>query len=243
MNSKFLKITSFALILFSIVSCNVKRQEYQSTVSVSGTGTVLAQPDMARMNINFSHVAPTTTEAKSVVDQTMQQILMILQAEGVEDSQINTVSLNFDIEYVWRNGRMVRIGQRAQQTIVVSVNDIINNPERFPILLDKITAIDRVEVRNIQFDIETKTKFFAQSRNLAYQKALEKAEQYASLSGRKLGKALTISEERSRDVMQARPYMSNVLADAVELQSAREFHVPTGEREVTTEIFITFLLE
>jgi len=244
MNSKLLKITSFAFVLFSLISCSAKKQEYQSTVSVSGIGTVLVQPDIVRMNIDFSHVAPTTTEAKSVADQTMQQILKILLEEGIENKHINTIALNFDIEYVWRNGRMLRIGQRAQQTIVVAVNDIINNPERFPKLLDKITTFDRVEVRNIQFDIENKTEFFAQSRNLAYQKAHEKAEQYASLSGRKIGKVLAITEERSRDAMQARSLMSNVLREAEDFQTARSFpSVPTGEHEVTTEISVIFLME
>jgi len=243
MNRKFFTAVSFAFILFTLICCNAPRQERQSTVSVSGIGTVLVQPDMARMNINFSHVAPTTREAKSVVDQTMQQILKILQEENIEEKHVNTISLNYDVEYSWRNNRMVRIGQRAQQTILVTVNDIINNPERFPMLLDKITAIDRVEVRNIHFDIETKTEFFEQSRTLAYQKAFEKAEQYASLSGRKIGKVLTISEERNRDAMQVRSAMSNVLAEADDFQSARSFSVPTGERDVTTEINVTFLLE
>ncbi|MDR3061352.1 MAG: SIMPL domain-containing protein [Dysgonamonadaceae bacterium] len=145
-------------------------------------GTVLAQPDMVLMNVSFSHTASTTKEAKKAVEQTMQQILKILQEENVKDKFIKTISLNYDVEYDYRSGRRVRLGQRAQQTIVVIINDMINTPEKFSSILDKITAIDKVDVQDIKFDIENKTELFKQSRELAYQKAFDKALQYAELS-------------------------------------------------------------
>ena len=243
MNRGFFTVLSFVFMLFLLIGCDAKRQEYQDVVSVSGIGTVLVQPDVVQMTIYFSHVAPSTKEAKRVVDQTMQQILKILQEEKIEDKYIKTISLNYDIEYSWKNGRNVPIGQRAQQTIAVKVNDIINSPEKFPTLLDKITVIDKVEIHNILFDIENKTENFAQSRKLAYQKAFEKAEQYAILSGRKIGKVLAISEG-SREALQVRSFMSNQsLGVAKEFQSESSSSVPTGEREITTEINVVFLLK
>ena len=231
----------FSLMLFLLISCNSKVQETQNSVSVSGIGTVLAQPDMVVMNVNFFHTAPTTKEAKKVVEQTMQQILKILHEENIEDKFVKTKSLNYDVEYDYRNARRVRIGQRAQQTIAVIINDMINTPERFSSILDKITAIDRVEVQNISFDIENKVELFEQSRELAYQKALDKANQYAKLSGRKIGKVLTISEGVSRDVAQTR-------ANNLRLESTKEYlsdnsSVPTGEQGVTSEINVVFSLE
>jgi uncharacterized protein YggE len=108
-------------------------------------------------------------------------------------------------------------------------------------LLDKITVIDRVVIRDIRFDTENKTELFKQSRELAYQKAFDKASQYADLSGLKIVKALTISEERSRDILFG-AYQSNVAYRAAEL-SVPAASVPTGEQEVTSEIAVTFLLE
>ena len=224
--------------------CADNAPKNQSTVSVSGIGTVLAQPDMVQMNINFSHIAATTQEARQLLDQTMQQILRFLHEEKIDENHIKTISLNYNVATEWRNGRMVRLGQRAQQTLAVTVNDIINAPERFPNLLDKITAINGVEVDNIQFDIENKSALFKQSRELAYQKAFEKATQYAILSNRKIGKVLTISEERSRDIIQVRALMNNVAFDAQSDDFGfRSSSVPAGEREVVTEISVTFLLE
>lgn len=244
MNRKLLTGIAFSLILFSLASCNLKVRENQDSVSVSGIGTVLAQPDMVLMNVSFSHTAPTTKQAKTAAEQTMQPILTILKAENVEDKFLKTTSLNYDVEYEYRNGRRVTLGQRAQQTIVVTVNDMVNTPERFSSILDKITAIDKVEVQNIQFDIEHKTELFKQSRELAYQKAFDKARQYAELSGRKIGKVLTISEVVSRDVAQTRAFQNNLMfkEEALAMDSGGS-GIPTGEQGVSSEINIVFSLE
>jgi uncharacterized protein YggE len=237
---------AFSFIFFLLISCNssVQVQECQNSVSVSGTGTVLAQPDMALMHISSSHTAPTTKEAKKAVEQTMQRILKILQEENVEDKFMKTISLNYDVEYDYRSGRRVWIGQRAQQTIVVTINDMINTPERFSAILDKITAIDRIEVQNIQFDIENKAELYRQSRELAYQKAFDKAKQYADLSGRKIRKVLTISEGISRDVAYTRMFMNNArMTFAKEVADCDGSSVPTGEQGVTSEINVVFSLK
>ncbi|MDR1698326.1 MAG: SIMPL domain-containing protein [Prevotellaceae bacterium] len=245
MNKKNFTSTAFLLMLFLLISCNsrVLVQESQNSVSVSGIGTVLAQPDMVLMNIGFSHTAPTTKEAKKAVEQTMQQILKILQEENVADKFTKTIALNYDVEYDYSSGRRVRLGQRAQQTIVVTVNDMVNTPERFSSILDKITAIDKVEVQNIQFDIENKAELFKQSRELAYQKAFDKAKQYAELSGRRLGKVLTISEGVSQDVAQTRAFKNNLRLETADAFLAGSSSVPTGEQGVTSEINVIFSLE
>ncbi len=243
MNRKNFTGIAFLLMLFSLTSCNLRVQENQNSVSVSGIGTVLAQPDMVLMNISFSHTATTTKEAKTAAEQTMQQILAILKAENVEDKFVKTTSLNYDVEYEYRSGRRIRLGQRAQQTIVVTVNNMINTPEKFSSILDKITAIDKVEVQNIQFDIENKAELFKQSRELAYQKAFDKAQQYAELSGRKIGKVLTISEVISRDVGQTRAFQSNLAFKEEAFSLSDGSGVPTGEQGVNSEINIVFSLE
>lgn len=232
------------LVMFS-ASCNFNRQEMQDNVTVSGIGTVQAQPDVARLNVNFAHTAPTTREAKKAVAQTMGQILKILQEERVEDKDIKTLVLDYRVEYDYRNGRRVRLGQRAEQTIVVTVGNLKNAPERLASILDKIVALDKVEVQDIGFDIEKKTELFRKSRELAYQKALDKARQYAELCGRKLGKVLTISENISQDAEQRhnRWLMNNIVKEEAADFSSDGSSIPMGEQEVTTEISVVFSLE
>jgi len=241
MNKNRINTTLVLLAVFLLIGCKEKKQEDHSTVLVSGIGIVLVQPDMVQMNINISYTAQTMQQAKREVDIKMQQIMNVLKADNIEDKDIKTVSLSYDREIEYLNGRNVLIGQRAEQTIFVTMNDIINNPNRLPELLDKLTAIDRVIIRNIIFDTKDKTELFSQSRELAYQKALDKANQYAELSGQKIVKVLRISEERNRDILRVSS-MSNVAYDGAGYSTGAS-PVPTGEQEVITEILVTFLME
>jgi len=241
MNKNSINIALVLFAVFLLIGCNEKKQDEHSTVLVSGIGIVLVQPDMVQMNINTSYTAQTMQQAKREVDTKMQQIMNILKADNIEDKDIKTVSLGYDREIEYINGRNVLIGQRAHQAIVVTINDIINNPNRLPELLDKLTAIDRVVITNIIFDTKDKTELFSQSRELAYQKALDKANQYAELTGHKIVKALRVSEERNRDILRA-PAHSNVAYDTAGYSTGASA-VPTGEQEVITEILVTFLME
>lgn len=246
MKRNFFTVIVFTSLLLSSASCNLNLQESRDRISVIGTGTVLAQPDMARINVGFSYTKPTVTEAKNAAEQTLQRILEILRQENVEEKFVKTVTLNYDTEYEYRNGRRYRIGQRAQQTILVTVNDMIKSSERLSSILGKITAIDNVEVHDISFDIENKAELFKHSRELAYRKALDKARQYAVLSGRGLGNVLSVSEVESRDFAQQNRavynFAANMKQDAV-VETEYDAILPTGEQSISTEINVVFSLD
>lgn len=242
----FFTVIVFTSLFLSLASCNLNMQESRGRISVLGTGTVLAQPDMARINIGFSYTKSTVSEAKTAAEQTLQRILGILRQENVEDKFVKTVDLNFDTEYEYRNRRRYRIGQRVQQTILVTINDMVKSPERLSSALNKITAIDNVEVHNISFDIENKTELFKRSRELAYQKALDKARQYAELSNRRLGKVLSVSEVKSRDFIQNRAVQNlaaNMELKAEVTEDTFDVILPTGEQGISTEINVIFSLD
>lgn len=231
------------LVLLSLASCRPDGQGNPNSVTVSGIGTVQARPDMAEMDVSFAHTAQTTREAKAAVEQKMRQVMDVLQSEKIESKDIRTLTLNYEVEYEYRGGRRIRIGQRAEQTLVVTVHDLIETPERLSSLLDKLVALDRVEVQNIRFDIEQKADLFKQSRELAYGKARDKAMQYAELCGRKLGKVLTLSESMGEDVARGQSLMSNIAAESKAYFAAGEALVPTGEQGVTSRVEVVFSLE
>ena len=240
---KYYGTIAIAALLLSLASCRTGEQENPNSVSVSGIGTVQARPDMAELSIRFSQVSKTTKEAKAGVEATLLQVLDLLQAEKAEPQDIRTQTLNYGVEYEWRGGRRIRMGQRAEQSLVVKVKDLVNWPERLSAILDRLVAVDKVEVQDIRFDIDQKADLYRQSRELAFQKASEKARQYAELSGRKLGKVLMLREGYSRDVAQNQSLIYNVAAESKEYFAADESVVPAGEQGVTSEVEIVFALD
>ncbi|GMO59116.1 MAG: hypothetical protein Ta2A_04890 [Treponemataceae bacterium] len=240
MKTKSFCISIVALLIVAF-PCVAQTQQQQSTVSVSGAGSVMIQPDLVQVDIALSNIAKTTKLAKAELDKNVAIVLQIFKDVGIPDASVRTRSLTYAIEREYRAiGGYATIGQRAQQTFIVIVDDIKNAPDRFPTLLDKLAEVNSVTVNNIKFDVKDKEAIYKQSRELAYKKALDKAEQYAALSGQKVVQMLKVEESRDNDVVFARPApAAGVVSESA--PSARA-SVPTGESEVKTELRAEFLL-
>ncbi len=231
--------TIILLLIFIILSgCNNKNS--QSTVSVIGIGTVMAEPDLAEMTISLTYVAPATRQAQEEVNKMAARLFEIFKKAGIEDKDIRTTSLSFRPEYQYSNNRQTLVGQRAEQSVIVKINEINTNKEKLPRLLDEITSVDKVILQQINFGIKDKSELFSQSRELAYQKAVDKANQYASLSGVKVVKALSISEFESNNFYS--PIAQNK-ASFDYLSNSSAANLPTGELEITSQVSVVFLIK
>jgi uncharacterized protein YggE len=230
----------FAVVL--MLGCG-NQQHKQSTISVFGTGTVLAQPDVIQMSITLSNTAQTTKAAQETVSQMVRQALAILKEAGIEDKNIATASLTFNSEYEYTS-RRVLVGQRAEQRITFTIENIIDDNEKSSRIIDRLIEINGIELNQINFNVKSNTEYFIRSRELAFEKAVEKANQYAELSKLKVKKVLTISEDGYQQTSPLHNRAMNQLYEAEKATSdASSTIVPTGELEITTRISVVFLLE
>ena len=239
----------FALLLvmsvFFTTACNNKyEQQKQSTISVLGTGTVLVQPDMLQVSITLSNLAQTTKMAQDEVSRMVRQVLAILKNENIEDKNITTASLNFRSEYE-HYGRSVLLGQRAEQKIAFSIDDLNDDNEKISRIIDQLIMINGIALNHINFNIKNNTEYFVRSRELAFQKAVEKANQYAELSGLKIIKVLTLSEEGNQlfSPMQQNRFLNSLSYEMEAVMDTGSTIIPTGELEITTRISVVFLLK
>ena len=243
MKTKHFKVFFLVFIAVLLLSCNKGTgRQNQSTVSVFGTGTVLVQPDTIQMSITLSKIAQTTKMAQDEVSKMVKQALKILKDANIEDKNINTASLTFRSEYEYTNRRIL-IGQKAEQRITFSIDDI--NNEKVSGIIDQLIQINGIELDQVYFSVKNTTDYFARSRELAFQKAAEKANQYAQLSKLKIIKVLSVSEEGTQQISPMNNRFSNQqygFAEAAASDSASTV-LPMGELEITTKISVVFLLE
>jgi uncharacterized protein YggE len=231
------KIVSCAFVaLLCLAGCDKR----QSSIIVSGMGSVMAQPDTVQMHISLNKTAATTRQAQEEVGLMVRKALKILQDSGVEEKNIQTASLRFMPEYEWRgDGRRLLLGQKAEQTIIFSVGNLDGASG----VIDQLIEINGIELQHMQFSVKDNSALYVRSRELAWQKALEKAEQYAKLSGMKIAGTLSISEEGlpvSPVHSQARNMLYAAKAEAAADSSTA---LPSGEMEITSRVVIEFLLK
>jgi len=230
------------LITVFVLSCNNDKQN-QSTISVFGTGTVSVQPDVIRMSITLSNVAQTTKKAQEEVSKMVRQVMKILKDANIEDKNINTASLTFSSEYEYTNRRIL-IGQRAQQSITFSIEDIADNDEKASSIIDQLIQINGIELNQVSYSVKNTTEYYIKSRELAFQKAEEKANQYAELSKLKIIKVLSVSDQGTQQISALSNQFRRELADEMVLSASKVSTVlPIGELEITTNILVLFLLK
>jgi len=246
--NKFL-IGAMTLLTGTVLSVSsLKAQEINkdNTITLTGNGSVSIQPDMANISLSISYLAPTTRESKDKVDRSLKQVFSILRQERVEED-IKTTSLNYNTEYDYVNNKRVKVGQRVVQSIQVTIHNLAQSGEKLSTILDKIVSVNNVELQSIDFGLEKTEDLYKESRALAFGKAKEKAEQYASLAGRRLGKVLVITEEHSGDVAVKRYNKIRPLqAKSAMLggyEATKGSIIPTGEETIESTVTITFTLE
>jgi len=241
MKTKYFGVIFWVSIIVAVSGCG-KKIEDQSTISVFGTGTVSAQPDVIQMYITLSNVAQTTKTAQETVNRMVRQALAVLKEAGIEDKNIATASLTFNSEYEYTNMRIL-VGQRASQGITFSIDNIITDNEKVSRIIDQLIEINGIELNQINFNVKNNTEYFIRSRELAFEKAVEKATQYAELSKLKIKKVLSVSEEGYQQISPMNNRVINQVLEAQATSDTGSTIVPTGELEITTRILVVFLLE
>jgi len=237
----------FVLVLITVFvsGCNKENElQNRSSISVFGTGTVSVQPDVIQMTITLSNVARTTKMAQEEVSKMVRQAIKILKETNIEDKNINTASLTFNSEYEYYSNRRTLIGQRAQQTITFSIEDIYNDIDKASWIIDQLIQINGIELNQVNYSVKNTTEYYVKSRELAYQKAVEKANQYAELSKLKIIKVLSITDQGTQQVSPMSNRFNRQLAD-VTFAAADDGStvLPIGELEITTNISVVFLLK
>jgi uncharacterized protein YggE len=208
-----------------------------NTISVSGDGKVSAAPDMVTISITASEMADSTQQAKTAVDQKIQQILEILEQNNIPKEDIQTAELSLFPEYDWSQSGRSLLGQRATQRLNVDITGITEEAERTTRIIDAVAEVENIQIDSIQFDIEDKTSLFHDARKLAFQKAKEKAEELATLAGVELSRPVSI-EDTAVESFPPPLFRNMAVEDSAGLGGGGE--IPTGQLEVSVQIHILF---
>jgi len=239
---KHLALPVMLFAALSLLGCG--GGERQRTVVVAGVGTVRAQPDTIHMSIALRHTAASTREAQAEVTGMVRRAMEILHNAGVEERNIGTAFLRFSPEYEW--GPMGRnfLGQRAEQIITFSIDDIGADSERASAIIDRLIGINGIELLSMQFSVGDPAGLHYRARELAYQEAYEKARQYAALAGQRIVRVLDILEEGrgygSPFPVQARAGQRAMFAADAVAEAAGSTVLPAGEMEISSRITVVF---
>ncbi|MFI8828283.1 SIMPL domain-containing protein [Streptomyces sp. NPDC053431] len=172
------------------------QQEAPTTVTVTGNGTSSAAPDLAVLSVGVEATRKNAKEAMGAQKTAAQALLDALHAQGIEDRDIRTESLSLSPVYTQnKEGESKVTGYQAGQSFSAKVRDIDRAGQVIGAVSD--ATGDAGRINGVTFDVSDPTSLRAKAREAAHRNAQDKATQYAELSGRRLGRLISLTEGES----------------------------------------------
>ena len=198
---KFLCLGLSALIAITLIGCEPQiigtllQSQESGKIHVTGSGSVVSEPDIATLHLGVSVEKETVAEAREAAAAAMTGVIAALKANDIAENDIRTERFSIYPQYDYTdNGRVLR-GYSVNNTVSAKVRELENLSD---VIDDAAEAGgDIVVVNSIQFMVEDPTPLQAQARALAAKDAAAKAQTLAEASGVTLGKPVTITETTS----------------------------------------------
>lgn len=173
-----------------------KESNQQDRFSITGTGTVYAKADIANLQVGLRTGTKTTPAlATSESTKKMNDVVAVLKELGVEEKDIKTTGYSLNPVYNYTNQRgQELVGYEVTQNLTLKIRDLAKIGD----IIAKTTEKGANQIGGINFTIDDEFALKNQARELAIEKAKEKAELIAKQSGMKLGEVKSVYESQEQ---------------------------------------------
>ena len=230
------EIRSFGQPLASPIATN--------TISVSGTGDVVAKPDVATFSFGVTENAKAIQDAQNAADIKANAAIKAMTDAGVAAVDIQTTSYNINPHYDYTGGicspggictpsKSTLTGYDVSETVQVKVRDI----SKAGTLLATVGSLGVQNVDSLQFSIDKPDTIQAAARAKAITNAQTKANVLAEQLGVHLVRVTNFSEDNGAAPS---PIMYAAKAMSVSSDAAVAPTISTGQQKVTSSVTITY---
>lgn len=221
------------LTVFLSAMTYAQEQKQIPQINVSGEGKIKVTPDKVVVRFGVENLGKDATEVKKLNDETVDKVIKFIKKFGIPtaDYQTTNVSLNRTYDYDKK-----KYNFQASQSITITLKDITKYDSLMMGLVDN--GINNIS--NVEFQSSKIEEHKSAARKEAMKEAKHKAEDYVSVLGQKVGKALLISDNSS--VHYPQPMYKEMRAMAAGDSGPQET-LAVGEIEVIANVTVSFLLE
>jgi uncharacterized protein YggE len=238
MNRRYIMLGIALLSVLFLIGCKESQTpetlvltNQQEGISVTGTGKVAAQPDIAILNLGIQSQEETVALAQSKAAEAMNKVLSALTGSGIaaRDIQTQRFSIQVITRYDNNTNQEIIIGYQVTNTVSAKIRSLTNTG----IIIDAAAAAggDLTRIQGITFSIEEPTSLYNQAREKAMNDAKAKADQIADLADITLGKPIFVSESISFPINQD---------SRIEAPAAPTTPISIGELEISASVQVVY---
>lgn len=159
-------------------------------VTVVGSGQVQGVPDTLTADVGIQFTAPDATAAMNQTNDRQQAVINAVVGAGVDRKDISTTEVGLQPQYDSAGGRIT--GYRADNSIQIKIHPADSASHVLAIIVG--AGGDATRINSVSYSIADDSTLVKDARARAFHDAQNRAQQYAQLSGLKLGKIISISE-------------------------------------------------
>ena len=228
------KLVLVVLTIFVTMS-HAQEQKQIPQIAVSGEGKIKVKPDQVVVNFGVENTGKDAQEVKKLNDEKIENVLKFIKKFGIpaSDFQTTNVSLNRNYDYDKK-----KYNFQASQSITITLKNISKYDELMMGLVDNgINNISNAEFKSTEIE-----KYKSDARKLAMKDAKKKAEDFVSVLGQKVGKALLITDN-SPSYYSLQPMFKGAMLEMSADAGAPRETLAVGEIEVIINVMVSFVLE
>lgn len=225
-----------ALVLFILSAASpgqARNHTEPRTISVSGSGTVAAAPDIATIRVGVT--SRDASPKKALADNTARvtKLFKTMERFGLKKRDIQTSSFNVNPIYARRRAPTLPPSLEAYE-VTNRVTLRLRDLDKLGALLDALVTSGANRLNGLSFGLSKAKEKLDEARKLAIKDARRKAELYAQEADVDVGKVLRISESGSRG---PRPMMM------LEAKSARAVPIAPGQQQISASVNVVFEID
>lgn len=234
--NKLIMKNLFILFIFLFTATmNAQEQKPMSLISVSGEGKIKITPDQVAISVSVESKGAKASEVKTENDKKIDAVVKYIKKMGVDakDFQTQRVSLNDQYDYQKKKHNYV-----ATQTIQILLKDI----SKYDVLMEGLMDAGINNINGVEFKSSKFENYKSEARKLAIKDAKQKADDFVSAVGQKVGRAFTIND--NTQTYQPHPYQAMMKTSmSFDAESAPRETLAVGEIEVITNVSVSFVLD
>ena len=198
MGTTILRVASVAAMAITMVAAVVgmaraEDKRMERTITVSASGEIAAEPDLARIQSGVTTEAETARNALAANSAAMRKVIDGLKSRGIDPKDIQTSSFRVEPRYSERvKGNAPKIdGYRVHNQVHVALRDLGKVGE----VLDELVALGANEIGGLSFEVSKAEELKDAARKEAVANALRRAKLLATAAGAEVGEVISITDE------------------------------------------------
>lgn len=227
------KVVLFLTIMFMTMSYGQEIKQIPQ-INVNGEGKVKITPDQVSISATVETKGNNAKEVKKQNDEKMDAVLKFIKKVNVPTADYKTKQVALNPQYDYEKKKTT---YNATQTVEILLKDLTKYDELMEGLVQQ--GINRIG--NVSFESSKLAQYQSDARKLAMKEAKLKAEDYVSVLGQKVGKAITISD--NSQVYYPRPMYASMKSVSMDAEGASNETLAVGEIDITANVSVSFILE